>query len=77
MSDLIEREAALKAINPVEASCELEAKRKIYAAIEKIPAAYPKKGKLIISYQCSVCGTGLDTASNYCPYCGAEMEEEE
>ena len=76
MSDLIEREAALKAIHTVKASCELEAKRGIYAAIEKIPAAYPKKGKLIIAYQCSVCGSGLDTVSNYCPYCGVEMEEE-
>lgn len=77
MSDLIEREAALKAINPVKASCEMEAKRGIYAAIEKILAAYPKKGNLIITYQCSVCGSGLDTLYNYCPNCGAEMEEEE
>ena len=55
-------------------------------AIDKLPTAEPRKGKWIIQsntyheyWECDQCGmgVGLDDVRNYCPNCGAKMEESE
>ncbi len=57
--------------------------------LRKLPSAYPKKGKWIKTgrwgrvYQCDQCRNYLDFdgvnagrgSTNYCPNCGARMEE--
>ena len=54
--------------------------------INKLPPAQPKTGKWALQsddyheyYECDQCGmaVGLDDVRNFCPNCGAEMEETE
>lgn len=32
--------------------------------------------RIIIGYRCSECNTTWDAETNYCPHCGANMEEQ-
>lgn len=88
MSDLIERQAAIDALDkrfdsiPMEQTAEILQLRK---DLRELPSAQPerKKGKWIrepnvygVVY-CSECDYELHTNNtNYCPDCGARMEVE-
>ena len=84
MSDYISREAAINAVYEAYADGE-----SAYDALEKLPAAdvrEVKRGKweehsATVTdspyYTCSVCGSmRLVKAWNFCPVCGAQMEEQ-
>lgn len=48
--------------------------------IDSMPTIEPKRGRWIstdemIGYRCPVCEKGCDRTSNYCPNCGARMDE--
>ena len=82
MSDLIDRDATIKAIcerecdalKPCRAECE-----SIWA-VKEMPSVQPRKGLWIdIKYtfmtKCSVCDwiNNDDSSYNFCPRCGADM----
>ena len=86
MSDLINREDAVKAINKA-----LDRETLLYGlvrkiavdAIRSIPSADRPQGEWIEQeddyhhyWECSKCGmgVGLDDIRNYCPNCGARMK---
>lgn len=91
MSDLIDRQAAIDAVRSYYdeqyALCD-----SIEELIEKLPSAQPapKRGRWInygqyadffphSEYRCSVCDTPyleIEMYYNYCPNCGAKMEED-
>lgn len=88
MSDLISRSEVWKAfISRVDSICDLEDVREI---LDSIPTAEPKVGRWIeqppykpftdddmeifVAPKCSLCGKH-GSHSNYCPNCGAKMEE--
>lgn len=88
MSDLIERQAAIDALDkrfdsiPMEQTTEILQLRK---DLRELPSAQPerKKGKWILKpniygvVYCSECDYELHTNNtNYCPDCGAKMEAE-
>jgi len=72
MDDLISRQAAIDALNGLN-------------KIVNLPSAQPKKGRwlnhlgLPLSDFCSVCANDspFNKHWDYCPNCGAKMEEEE
>ena len=75
------REEAIKVLN---SSLELSyfdiTKEALTMAIEALEQPEQKKGKWIDLggvYECSVCHERSCCAGNYCPNCGAKMEEEE
>ena len=81
MTEYIEREAALNAINENKSSTELA-----WITVSKIPAADVAPvvhGKWDDSFDgitpvCSVCGRThkcFNRTPNYCPNCGAKMDE--
>ena len=82
MAEYIEREAALNAINENKSSTELA-----WITVSKIPAADVAPvvhGKWVNGCQCSVCGDRHGPYNsrhrpyyNYCPNCGAKMDDEE
>jgi len=95
MSDLISREAAIKAVNDALRSWSYMVEwrdNEIRKAIKEVPSAQPerKKGKWIHDGEdiphgvdwmhCSVCGRRDPhvpaAMTNFCPNCGAEMEDE-
>ena len=82
MSDLIDRQAALDALDEIEAEVadgfgfEYEKWRKYFC---DLPPAQPKRGKWIhISeemWKCDQCGEISCCSPNFCPDCGADMRE--
>ena len=82
MAEYIEREAALNVINENKSSTELA-----WISVSKIPAADVAPvvhGKWVNGCQCSVCGDRHGPYNsrhrpyyNYCPNCGAKMDDEE
>ena len=85
MSDLIERQTAINAIdelpNCYNGYSDTYDKSYIIGVLEELPSAEQKMGKWIKTQypfeQCSVCGAYFDTTSNqanYCCVCGAKME---
>ena len=87
MSDLISRQAAIKAIEDLQ-DCyngfsDTYDKACIIGVIEEVPPIEPiKHGRWIKSeksdyhWECSNCGYGLtDYRTTYCYYCGARMDE--
>ena len=91
MSDLISRQAAIKAIEDLQ-DCyngfsDTYDKACIIGVIEEVPPIEPVKhgawGENIYGYRkCSVCGrvTQVDECMReplylYCPYCGARLDE--
>lgn len=80
MSDYISREAAINAV--YEAYAEGES---AYDALEKLPAAdvqpvvrarwVPNVPMRDLRPRCSACGVLNPTKENFCPTCGARMEE--
>lgn len=92
MSDLIEREAAIKTVSNLMKNEDDWYREAFKSAIRTIPSARPKEGKWIDMgdfEQCSVCkGTHLKEVQTYygkatwvktdfCPSCGADMRERE
>lgn len=88
MSDLIEREEAIKAVwkpkvNPNDLIFDA-LKTAIESKINDIPSAERKGRNLLAEYpslfECSECGTSChdtipwDCNINYCPNCGAKMK---
>lgn len=79
MSDLIDRQAAIEALmctNPTEPYIDYDDAVK---AIQDLPSA-EKRGRWIEDghyERCSECGEYADELHNYCPNCGARMEENE
>lgn len=87
MSDLIDRQAAIEAVdglpNCYNGYSDTYDKACIIGLLEELPSA-ERKGKWIDVeraprvYRCSVCGYALEAQewgirSNYCPHCGARM----
>ena len=79
MSDLIEREDAIKALYKYN----FVTKEVIEREIMSIPSADRPRGEWIEQeddyhhyWECSECGmgVGLDDIRNYCPNCGARMK---
>ena len=79
MSDLIEREDAIKALYKYN----FVTKEVIEREIMSIPSADRPRGEWIEQeddyhhyWECSECGmgVGLDDIRNFCPNCGAKME---
>lgn len=86
MSDLIERQAAIKAIEDLQ-DCyngfsDTYDKACIIGVLEEVPSAQ-RKGKWIYlngldAFECSVCGRQMvRNIFDYCPWCGAEMTKGE
>ena len=82
MSDLISRQAAIETvINGVCLGCDCDVIDKLKA----LPTTDPKKGKWIDycgGVKCDQCGFECDDTyylgeANFCPNCGARMEESE
>lgn len=87
MGDLISRQDVIDIIMGDGLYCDTYAD-KVYSAerIKSIPTVEPKRGKWIehnphtwglgIVFECSECGEKVDCETcNYCPNCGARMEE--
>lgn len=92
MSDLIEREAAIEALKAHEDYKGYIVGDYEVILSNEVPAAQPKKGKWVKDrlvstsggsygvYRCSLCSRAYQDVGygfNYCPNCGAEMEEED
>jgi hypothetical protein len=91
MSDLIRRDEVIKAIKPIVNTLPLGYHSDFASAINSIPSAEPKVGRWIeqppykpftdddmeifVAPKCSLCGKH-GNFSNYCPNCGAKMDEE-
>ena len=87
MDDLISRQAAIDALwaikNERESVYYTSAIYNAVDAIEALPSA-ERRGRWIETttedpcyYRCSECGRQTDDEYNYCPNCGARMEETE
>lgn len=92
MSDIISRKLAIELLENTIAMTKKEERRRNYCVelIKAMPSAYPKKGKWIKAdsqqyfrkhypcFTCSECGYRKDSQKkwNYCPNCGARMDEE-
>lgn len=91
MADLIDRQAAIKAIENLQ-DCyngfsDTYDKACIIGVLEEVPSAQPerKTGKWIynspVTMKCNQCGLTIKDWNwhrfKYCPNCGARMEEEE
>ena len=90
MSDLISRQAAIKAIEDLQ-DCyngfsDTYDKACIIGVIEEVPPIEPVKhgqwkhhqyGNTAGYYECDMCGKINSYESNYCPNCGADMREVE
>ena len=90
MDDLISRQAAIDALITVK-SCLVEEEQLfmdcLISDIERLPSAYPKKGRWRLLHKdiegvwfgCTNCGNGMIFDDykpyDYCPNCGARMEE--
>jgi len=80
MTDLISRKAAIDGKIKIQLANGVE----IYSDeavpvkyLKRLPSAYPKNGKLVIEdghVCCSECGE-ISKEYNYCPHCGARMDE--
>ena len=85
MSDLISRQAAIDAIRASTSKytgfmeMEMYTDNDAVEAINGVPSAEPvRHGKWVIEdghVCCSECGE-ISKEYNYCPYCGAKMDEE-
>ena len=86
MSDLIDRQAAIKAIEDLQ-DCyngfsDTYDKACIIGVLEEVPSAQ-QKGKWIYlngldAFECSVCGRQMvRNIFDYCPWCGADMRGEQ
>lgn len=87
MSDLISRQAAIKAIEDLQ-DCyngfsDTYDKACIIGVIEEVPTVEPMKhgrwkhhqyGNTAGYYECDNCGKINSYKSNYCPKCGAQMD---
>ena len=91
MNDLIERQAAIDALEQIYCHIELIKRRPVTkgeqamfldmrGAIMEVPSAQPerKKGKWI-EERCSECGCYVyhGDVRNFCPDCGADMREDQ
>ena len=85
MSDLIDRQAAIDAMNEWEWQ-ELYLPIHFKQLLENLPPVKPeqKMGRWVEHfdksgkwYECDQCHTDWGGAVNYCPNCGAKMEGEE
>ena len=90
MNDLISRQAAINAVENTDCELSPDVWDEIMDAIMQVPSAERPKGKWIAihndpfadTYCCSECGKQPlfewdYVLSNFCPYCGTEMECEE
>ena len=78
MDDLISRQAAIEAVmNHYRVGNKPQNEEMDWCAkmLSGLPSA--EKGKWNKSYVCNQCGFKSIEASNYCPNCGARMEESE
>lgn len=86
MSDLIRKDDVIKAIKPIVATLPLGYHSEFASAINSIPTAEPKVGRWIRAEGeliCSICEYPAEfnplssdfIETNYCPNCGAKMEE--
>ena len=88
MSDLIDRQAAIDALNNIEIprnASWYQYYQQALTAVDKLPPAQPEriKGRWIYhpewandgecGYECSVCHMGSDIDYNFCMRCGADM----
>lgn len=83
MDDLISRKAAIDSINRTFAKSL--AKNRAIDCIKCLPTAHPTKARWERKYEdwrhqmswleCSNCHSGQLEAYDFCPYCGAEMED--
>ena len=87
MAEYIEREAVLEAVctgcSPQICSLDCD----IATAVKAIPAAdvrtvvrgkwalFGRRGIYGVMYECSACHAKYDGITNFCPNCGARMEE--
>ena len=89
MDDLISRQAAIDALKRAEALTRAFGYHNVIETIRELPTA-EKKGKWIPvtngrgGHECDQCHeyapswqTGEEHLTNYCPNCGARMEESE
>ena len=89
MNDLISREAARSTLDDEititgksNAIAVMDYVRRVARRLEQLPAAKSKIGKWKYvkrwsTFECSLCGGGaIRNTFNYCPWCGAEMEDE-
>lgn len=88
MSDLISRQAAIKAIddlpNCYNGYSDTYDKAYIIGVLEELPTIEPKRGKWIFHsiespyrWECNKCGDKVRARYNFCPNCGAKMERSE
>lgn len=75
MDDLIRKRSATDRM--------IIAKTLLESILQDMPTAEPRTGKWVLMsdctgkyYACSWCGREGYSGMNYCPYCGAKMEEE-
>ena len=84
---LIDADSFIKWVQQCGARCPTVSVEKVFNKIKDAQIIELKKGKWIkkefplplsdgskVAYQCSCCKTHWDYESNYCPYCGAQME---
>lgn len=91
MSDLIDRQAAIDALNEYFVRIGKLKRRGLtqgekaisldtVGAIKTLPSAEPKQGKWTVTpiyIKCSECGESfMLIPQNYCPYCGCRMDVE-
>lgn len=88
MNDMISRHAVMNRIeNEYRKWGDEYDVPQILGDIEDLPPAEPKTGKWIDEtftpwglvyhpYKCDQCGEHSETTSNFCPWCGAQMEAE-
>lgn len=82
MSDLIERQAVIDWLK-YKWNCSADS---LFYGIQGLPPAHPKSGQWIFGHtlghswmkcsECLVSQDGQTACFNYCPNCGAKMEED-
>lgn len=78
MSDLIDRQKVINAIANTECHISTSEWNELVDAIINLPPAENRgRWTLVYIYQCSECGTYHRAEHNYCPNCGARMENGE
>lgn len=75
MAEYIDREAALMKL--MQDGCSAKNLQSIsdMPAADVAPVVHGRKTNIGCVWMCSLCGKGLPYGANYCPNCGAKMDE--
>ena len=82
MSDLIDRQAAIRAIEFYEN--QYDPYPRVVESIKALPSAQPETAKRIVGksrggmtlwYQCNICNEPVDAQDNFCRGCGRRLTD--